>query len=67
LNRRESKCDGTADLSCEDSLRTLWRSIVGDWLNFAVRGALIQAGRGDMIGSGCDCLIAANPPKEAIA
>lgn len=33
---------------------------------FAVRDALIKAGRGDLIGSGCDCLIPANPPKEAM-
>ncbi len=33
---------------------------------FAVRGALMQAGRQDLIGSGCDCLIPAQPPKEAI-
>jgi hypothetical protein len=33
---------------------------------FAVREALIQAGRVDLIGSGCDCLIPAQPPKEAI-
>src|SRR5437763_7781419 len=33
---------------------------------FAVREALIQAGRQDLIGGGCDCLIPANPPKEAI-
>lgn len=33
---------------------------------FTVREALIEAGRQDLIGSGCDCLIAANPPKEAI-
>src|SRR5947209_461585 len=33
---------------------------------FTVREALIQAGRGDLIGSGCDCLIPANPPKEAL-
>ena len=32
---------------------------------FEVREALIQAGRGDLIG-GCDGLIPANPPKEAI-
>jgi hypothetical protein len=31
-----------------------------------VREALIQAGRQDLIGSGCDCLIPAQPPKEAI-
>ena len=31
-----------------------------------MREALIQAGRQDLIGSGCDCLIPANPPKEAI-
>jgi uncharacterized radical SAM protein YgiQ len=33
---------------------------------FTVREALLQAGRQDLIGSGCDCLIPANPPKEAI-
>jgi uncharacterized radical SAM protein YgiQ len=33
---------------------------------FAVREALIDAGRGDLIGSGCDCLIPAQPPKEAL-
>ena len=33
---------------------------------FTVREALIQAGRQDLIGNGCDCLIAAQPPKEAI-
>jgi hypothetical protein len=31
-----------------------------------VREALIQAGRQNLIGSGCDCLIPAQPPKEAI-
>ncbi len=33
---------------------------------FTVREALIEAGRQDLIGSGCDCLISAQPPKEAI-
>jgi hypothetical protein len=33
---------------------------------FTVREALIQAGRADLIGHGCDCLIPAQPPKEAI-
>ena len=33
---------------------------------FDVRKALEQAGRQDLIGSGCDCLIPANPPKEAL-
>ncbi len=33
---------------------------------FMVREALIQAGRQDLIGSGCDCLIPPQPPKEAI-
>ena len=33
---------------------------------FLVRDALIQAGRQDLIGGGCDCLIPAQPPKEAI-
>jgi uncharacterized radical SAM protein YgiQ len=34
---------------------------------FTVREALIEAGRQDLIGSGCDCLIPSQPPKEAIA
>jgi hypothetical protein len=29
--------------------------------------ALEQAGRTDLIGGGCDCLIPAQPPKEALA
>jgi hypothetical protein len=33
---------------------------------FTVREALIQAGRQDLIGNGCDCLIPAQPPKFAI-
>ncbi len=33
---------------------------------FTARDALIQAGRQDLIGSGCDCLIPAQPPREAI-
>src|SRR5262249_49074858 len=33
---------------------------------FTVREALIQAGRADLIGNGCDCLILASPPKEAL-
>ena len=33
---------------------------------FTVREALIQAGRADLIGNGCDALIPAQPPKEAI-
>ncbi|MFM7207589.1 MAG: YgiQ family radical SAM protein [Planctomycetaceae bacterium] len=33
---------------------------------FEVRRALEQAGRHDLIGSGCDCLIPANPPREAL-
>lgn len=32
---------------------------------FAVREALVKAGRGDLIG-GCDGLIPAHPPKEAV-
>ncbi len=34
---------------------------------FMVREALLQAGRGDLIGGGCDCLIPSVPPKEALA
>ncbi|HEV2970337.1 MAG TPA: YgiQ family radical SAM protein, partial [Pirellulales bacterium] len=33
---------------------------------FEVRRALEQAGRQDLIGSGCDCLIPIKPPKEAL-
>lgn len=33
---------------------------------FEVAKALRQAGRAELIGSGCDCLIPAKPPKEAI-
>jgi uncharacterized radical SAM protein YgiQ len=33
---------------------------------FSVREALIEAGRQDLIGNGCDCLIPADPPKEAL-
>jgi hypothetical protein len=34
--------------------------------SFQVRQALEQAGRTDLIGGGCDWLIPAQPPKEAI-
>jgi uncharacterized radical SAM protein YgiQ len=34
---------------------------------FEVRKALIEADRADLIGGGCDCLIPAQPPKEALA
>jgi len=33
---------------------------------FEVRRALEQAGRQDLIGSGCDCLIPERPPREAL-
>ena len=33
---------------------------------FMVREALLNAGRQDLIGGGCDCLIPAHPPREAI-
>jgi uncharacterized radical SAM protein YgiQ len=33
---------------------------------FEVRDALIEAGRKDLIGDGCDCLIPAVPPREAL-
>ena len=33
---------------------------------FTVREALIEAKRTDLIGDGCDCLIPADPPKEAL-
>jgi Domain of unknown function (DUF3362) len=33
---------------------------------FEVRKALEQAGRTDLIGGGCDALIPAHPPKEAV-
>lgn len=33
---------------------------------FEVRKALLRAGRSDLIGSGCDCLIPAQPPRAAL-
>lgn len=33
---------------------------------FEVREALLATGRKELIGNGCDCLIAAQPPREAI-
>jgi uncharacterized radical SAM protein YgiQ len=33
---------------------------------FFVREALLKAGRGDLIGNGCECLIPAHPPRQAI-
>ncbi len=33
---------------------------------FTVREALMEAGRGDLIGDGCDALIPRHPPREAI-
>ncbi len=33
---------------------------------FEVRKALLEAGRGDLIGNGCDCLIPEHPPREAL-
>lgn len=33
---------------------------------FEVRDALLKADRSDLIGSGCDCLIPAQPPKAAL-
>jgi uncharacterized radical SAM protein YgiQ len=33
---------------------------------FEVRNALIEAGRTDLIGNGCDALIPAQPPREAL-
>jgi hypothetical protein len=33
---------------------------------FLVREALLKAGRQDLVGSGCDCLIPAQPPRQAI-
>ncbi len=34
--------------------------------SFEVRKALLEAGRQDLIGSGCDSLIPAQPPREAL-
>jgi hypothetical protein len=33
---------------------------------FTVREALLETGRGDLIGNGCDCLIPSNAPKKAM-
>jgi hypothetical protein len=35
-------------------------------INFTVPEAVIQAGRSDLMGDVCDCLIPSQPPKEAI-
>ena len=35
--------------------------------DFEVRKALLEAGRGDLIGSGCDALIPAQPPRAALS
>src|SRR5439155_9088413 len=34
--------------------------------HFEVRQALLEAGRGDLIGGGCDALIPAQPPRDAL-
>jgi Domain of unknown function (DUF3362) len=34
--------------------------------DFEVRNALLEAGRHNVIGSGCDALMAAEPPREAL-
>ncbi len=34
--------------------------------DFTVREALLKAGRGDLIGNGCDCLIPAQPSRTAL-
>jgi Domain of unknown function (DUF3362) len=34
--------------------------------DFMVREALLRAGRGDLIGNGCDCLIPSQPPRAAL-
>jgi uncharacterized radical SAM protein YgiQ len=49
--------------------RKLQRALMQFWKPenwFAVRDALLQAGRKDLIGEGCDALIPSKPPKEAI-
>src|SRR6266436_4206997 len=43
-----------------------WRKCWAYRFHFEVRKALEQAGRQDLIGSGCDALIPAQPPKEAL-
>jgi hypothetical protein len=53
---------GLRDRKMQRALMQFFKS--ENW--FTVREALIQAGRQDLIGSGCDCLIPAQPPKEAI-
>jgi hypothetical protein len=46
-------------------LQRAWMQFFKPENYFEVREAIIQAGRGDLIG-GCDGLIPENPPKEAI-
>ncbi|MBI1851529.1 MAG: YgiQ family radical SAM protein, partial [Planctomycetes bacterium] len=50
------------DRKAQRALMQFWKP--EHW--FVVRDALIAAGRKDLIGAGCDALIPAQPPKEAI-
>ncbi len=53
---------GTRDRRMQRSLLQFFKP--ENW--FEVRRALEQAGRHDLIGSGCDCLIPDRPPREAL-
>ncbi len=53
---------GMRDRKMQRALMQFFKPV--NW--FTVREALLQAGRQDLIGNGCDCLIPAQPPKEAI-
>jgi hypothetical protein len=53
---------GTRDRKMQRALMQFFKP--ENW--FTVREALIEAKRTDLVGDGCDCLIPANPPKEAL-
>jgi uncharacterized radical SAM protein YgiQ len=51
------------DRRAQRALLQFWKP--ENW--FEVRKALLQAGRADLIGNGCDALIPAQPPQQALA
>jgi uncharacterized radical SAM protein YgiQ len=53
---------GLRDRKVQRALLQFWKP--ENW--FEVRAALVAARRTDLIGDGCDCLIPARPPREAL-
>ena len=62
---RKSRCTSPGNLRDRKLQRALLQFFKPENY-FEVREALLQAGRTDLIGDGCDCLIPAQPPKEAL-